>query len=244
MSSRFLRPSGGQRVIWYAELNGKANRQIRGQMRVHFLFLVAFMASNLPAWAETERISFGVRLFGLPVGVMATAINTEANGYAAASQFRTTGVVGLVARVRFEMESRGRGAHPDFDPAYYREDMDTGFRTSSSELALAPNDARVDPLAAILSILSDRKAGRGCAVSGQTWDGKRSMSFELAEYGRGDQGLTCTGVAVRLSGYTAEEMEEATHFPFTVDYDLSGAWLRVQRAVVDTIHGKVALVRR
>jgi hypothetical protein len=213
-------------------------------MRVHFLFLVAFMASSHPARAETERVSFGVRLFGLPVGVMATAINTEANGYAAASQFRTTGVVGLVARVRFEMESRGRGVHPDFDPAYYREDMDTGFRTSSSELALAPNDARVDPLAAILSILSDREAGRGCAVSGQTFDGKRSMSFELVENRRGDAGVTCTGVAVRLSGYTAEEMAEATHFPFTVDYDLSGAWLRVQRAVVETIHGKVALVRR
>jgi hypothetical protein len=244
MSSRILRFAGGQSVICYAGINSKTNRQILGQMRVLFLFLVAFMASCIPARAETERVSFGVRLFGLPVGVMATAINTEANGYAAASQFRTTGVVGLIARVRFEMESRGRGVHPDFDPAYYREDMDTGFRTSSNDLSFASGDERVDPLAAILSILSDREAGRGCAVSGQTWDGKRSMSFELVENRRGDAGVTCTGVAVRLSGYTADEMAEATRFPFTVDYDLSGAWLRVQRAVVETIHGKVALVRR
>ncbi len=216
-------------------------------MRFRFLFALVcglLGGTGSPVMAETERVSFGVRLFGLPVGVMATAINTEGNGYAAASQFRTTGVVGLIARVRFEMESRGRGTHPDFDPSYYREDMDTGYRTSSRDLSFASGDRRVDPLAAILSILSDRAVERGCAVSGRTWDGKRAMSFQLAEQSRGAEGVTCTGVAVRLSGYTAEEMAEATHFPFSVDYDLSGAWLRVRQAVVDTIHGKVALVRR
>ena len=213
-------------------------------MRLWFLIALFFAVPGAPLWAETERVGFGVRLFGLPVGVMATAINTEGPYYAAASQFRTTGVVGLIARVRFTMESRGRGTHPDFDPGFYSEDMDTGYRTSSAELSFPPGDARVDPLAAILSILSDRAAARGCAVSGQTWDGKRSMSFQLVEQARDTARLTCRGVAVRLSGYTPEDMAKGTRFPFTVEYDLAGEWLRVRRAVAETIHGKVALVRR
>ena len=41
-----------------------------------------------------------------------------------------------------------------------------------------------------------------------------------------------------------EDMAKAMRFPFTVEYDFAGDQLKVRRAAVETIHGKVALVRR
>lgn len=194
--------------------------------------------------AESLNSTFSVRLFGAPVGRMIVAANAAGGTYAAKGEFRTTGLVGLLARVRFTMSARGVGAPLRMRSRSYSEDLDTGFRTSAIALTFGASDARIDPLTALVAALVDRPASEGCAFDGKTFDGTRSMQVRIREASRSDGALVCSGRLERLSGYSAEEMEEATGFAFTVQFSEAGSELVVQRADVVTIHGKVALVRR
>lgn len=175
---------------------------------------------------------------------MVIAANTSGGSYAAKGEFRTTGLVGLLARVRFVMSARGKGAPLTMRPQSYSEDLDTGFRTSAASIRFAAGDSRIDPLTALVAALVDRPVAQGCRYDGQTFDGTRSMRIRIREGTASADGLVCTGQLKRLSGYKTEEMAEATTFPFSVEFARSNDRLVVRRAEVVTIHGKVALVRR
>jgi hypothetical protein len=197
-----------------------------------------------PAPGESLNSTFSVRLYGAPVGRMVVAANGDGRAYAAKGEFRTTGLVGLLARVRFTMRARGVGTLPDLRARSYSEDLDTGYRASATSLSFGADDPRIDPLTAFIAALLDRPTEAGCAFDGQTFDGERSMRIRIRAADKSATGLTCSGLLQRLSGYTAEEMAEATDFPFTVEFTRSGEQLVVRRADVTTIHGQVALVRR
>lgn len=212
---------------------------------VGMLGVCAVIWAGLPAAAETNAATFGVRLFGAPVGRMDLASNQNGKAYAARGEFRTTGLIGLLARVRFTMSARGAGGSLKMRPRRYAEDLDTGYRTSTANVSFSGEDQRIDPLTGILAALLDRDAGAGCAYEGKTFDGTRTMSVRIRPARQDDNGdLTCTGRLVRLSGYTDEEMANATSFPFTIRYQRTGGRLVTTRAVIETIHGDVALVRR
>jgi Protein of unknown function (DUF3108) len=206
------------------------------------LALVAALAAG--ATAESLNSTFGVRLYGAPVGRMVVAANTDGKSYAAKGEFRTTGLAGLLARVRFTMSAHGVGTVPRLSPRSYSEDLDTGYRSSSTSLAFAASDSRIDPLSALLAVLVDRPASTGCAFDGQTFDGERSMRVRMRAATESADGLVCAGQLTRVQGYTAEEMAQATGFPFSVQFNRTGDRLVVERADVKTIHGQVALVRR
>lgn len=196
------------------------------------------------ASGEPLTSSFSVRLFGAPVGRMVVAANAAGGSYAAKGEFRTTGLVGLLAKVRFTMSAKGVGAPLRMASRSYQEDLDTGYRASATSLTFGPGDPRIDPLTALLAALIDRPSSEGCSFDGQTFDGVRSMRIRIREGAKTDDGLTCSGQLRRLSGYTDAEMAEATTFPFTVQFTQAGDRLEVRRADVITIHGKVALVRQ
>jgi len=205
---------------------------------------VLMLGSGAVALADNLSSVFSVRLYGAPVGRMILAANAGGGSYAAKGEFRTTGLVGLLAKVRFTMSAHGVGAPLTMASRSYSEDLDTGYRTSATSLTFGTGDARIDPLTALLAALIDRPADTGCAFEGQTFDGTRSMSIRIREGAKTEDGLTCSGTLRRLSGYTAEEMAEATTFPFTVQFWQSGDQLMVRRGDVATIHGKVTLVRQ
>lgn len=198
--------------------------------------------ATLPALAETQR--FQVRLYGAPVGEMVLAENASGQAYAAKGLFRTTGLVGLLARVRFEMSARGAGALPNVTTQRYTEDVDTGYRASTVTLSFDGGDRRIDPLTAILAALQDRDAATGCAFDRRTWDGVRSMRITIGDGAAKDDGLVCSGSLTRISGYTPEEMANAVSFPFSVEFERQGTRLVAVRGDIRTIHGRVALVRR
>jgi len=214
-------------------------------MHTRSLLVLGWIAAlAFPAAAETQ--TFQVRLAGLPVGELVLAVNENGQAYAASGLLRTTGLVGLLAKVRFEMRARGRGQLPDpVAVTSYSEDLDTGYRASQVNLAFGGGDRRVDPLTAILAGLVDRAPGTGCHFDRATWDGVRSMRVTIGAGGAADgNALVCSGVAIRLSGYSAEEMAEAVRFPFTVRFADAGDALQATRADIRTIHGPVTLVRR
>lgn len=196
------------------------------------------------AFGDTASSTFSVRLFGAPVGRMVIAANTGAGAYTAKGEFRTTGLVGLLARVRFTMSARGQGAPLAMRSQSYVEDLDTGFRTSAASIRFGSNDRRIDPLTALVAALVDRPVDKGCRYDGETFDGIRSMRIRIREGASSADELVCSGQLRRLAGYTAEEMAEATTFPFSIAFSRTGERLVVRRADVVTIHGNVALVRR
>lgn len=204
------------------------------------------MALLLPASAGAQALasSYSVRLFGAPVGRLSIAANSNAHAYAARGEFRTTGLVGLLARVRFTMTARGAGAFPDYRTVHYGEEMDTGYRTSTADINFPSGDRRIDPLTGILAALLDRPQSKGCAFQGTTFDGARTMRVQIHEVRHEDDELICGGALVRTSGYSAKEMAQAQSFPFTITYERDGEWLKPSEGHVDTIHGKVALVRK
>lgn len=215
--------------------------------RVILSLVATLLLSLAPAGSahgDTASSTFSVRLYGAPVGRMVIAANTGGGGYAAKGEFRTTGLVGLLARVRFTMSARGQGAPLAMRTQSYTEDLDTGFRTSAASIRFGSTDARIDPLTALVAALVDRPADKGCRYDGQTFDGTRSMRIQIREGAANADELVCTGQLKRLAGYTTEEMAEATTFPFSVEFTRSGERLVVRRADVVTIHGNVALVRR
>ena len=217
----------------------------RGGVKLRWLvpFLFGWLALVAPP-ASAETLRFQVRLIGAPVGEMVLASNADGRAYAAKGVFQTTGLAGLLARVRFEMSARGAGALPDLRSRHYAEDLDTGFRASSVDLAFASSERRIDPLTAILAALDDRPAGASCGFDRRTWDGVRSMRILIDGGSDAGKGMVCNGLLTRLTGYTAAEMAEAVHFPFTVTFEPRGSVLVAVRADIRTIHGRVALVRR
>ncbi|RME14890.1 MAG: DUF3108 domain-containing protein [Alphaproteobacteria bacterium] len=197
------------------------------------------------AAADSEELRFSVRLGGVTIGELVLAINTGAGVYAAKGVFHTTGLAGLLARVRFTMTARGQGAPPRAVPEHYSEDMDTGRRVSSSSLSFPPGSGRLDPLTAMLSILRNRPASQGCSFAARTFDGQRVMGAQVRPgSGAHETGLTCEGRLERLSGYGPDELAEAKGFDFSVHFVPDGALLRVDRARTETVHGTVTLVRR
>lgn len=206
--------------------------------------LGAVLGLAQPLGAENLQSTFSVRLYGAPVGQMVLAANVASGGYAAKGEFRTTGLAGLLARVRFTMSSRGTGAPIKMVPRSYSEDLDTGYRTSANSLSFPAGDGRIDPLIAMLAALIDRPAGQGCDYDGKSFDGTRTMTIRIRKTSDSGGTLTCNGQIRRIAGYTSKEMEQATVFPFTVQLARSGDTLTVRRADVATIHGNVALVRR
>jgi len=215
-------------------------------MRMAMAVLAALTALiAAPASGDGAQAAFAVRLYGAPVGQMVIAKNADGAVYAAKGEFRTTGLVGFLARVRFTMTARGVGTMPNLRPNTYEEDVDTGYRTSAVRVGFTAGDSRIDPLTGLIAALIDRDARMGCAFDGQTFDGKRAMRVRIrpADNNPVDH-LTCTGQLTRLSGYTDDEMADAVTFPFIIRFERVGERLVAMRADIDTIHGKVALLRR
>lgn len=213
-------------------------------MRIWLVSLVLAVSVAGNAAAESLTSTFGVRLYGAPVGRMVIATNADGSSYAATGEFRTTGLIGLLAKVRFTMRARGVGALLNLSARSYSEDLDTGYRTSAVSVSFTASDPRVDPLTALVATLADRPAQLGCAYDGQTFDGLRSMRVSIREASDDAERLVCAGQLTRLQGYTDAELSEARGFPFSTEFRRAGDMLVVERAAVRTIHGHVSLVRQ
>jgi hypothetical protein len=209
---------------------------------IFFAVLVVAGAANAGA-SDTLTTRLGVRLYGLPVGQMVLAANAGANAYAARGEFRTTGLVGFLAKVRFTMSARGVGHLPGLTSRSYSEDVHTGYRSSSLSVDYPADDARIDPLSAMLATMIDRPRSAGCDFDRRTYDGKRSMRVRMWEAGEQPGQLLCKGELTRLSGYDAVTMARGTQFSFQVEFAKQDDWLALTRADVDTEHGHVSLLR-
>lgn len=195
-----------------------------------------------PCAAET--LVFQVRLSGVPVGKLEIVQSEGAGNFNTSAKFRTTGLAGVVAKVKVLMESSGTGALPDIDPAHYREDMHTGFRSSQTNLRFGSQDSRVDPMSALYMLVGTRPEAAGCAMNQKTWDGTRQLHIQMNEASRTQSTLVCNGYAARQKGYDAKDLERAAGFPGTVTYERRGTDWVATKLTVTSVHGPLTLLRR
>ena len=204
---------------------------------MRFVLLLLLLAG--PAGADNHR--YAVSMFGVRIGQMQLAVREGARDYALAARFRTTGVAGLLARVRFDMQATGRVNGPWLSPRSYREDVDTGRRQSSADLRFAAGDGRLDLISAFWMGLRDRPATLGCAFQARTFDGTRELHVSLRPAGESATMVTCVGVVRRGAGYTAAELAQRRQFPIEASYRRVGDLLRFHELKVHTLHGKAIL---
>jgi hypothetical protein len=208
------------------------------------VLLLVFLA--LPARAGSGLAAqFEVRVFGLPVGALVIRRSDDgAGGYAGEGRFATTGVVGLLARVWFEMHSRGQMRRMELAPRFYAEVMDTGKGPERSEAAFRPGDGRLDPLAAILTDVAPRPVSAGCAANREIFDGVRTNRLILVEQSRADDAITCAGEYRRVAGYSAQELARQPGYRLSITYRVTGDQMMADRVQSASDFGAVTLLRR
>ena len=221
---------------------------------------VALMLTTVaPAAGEVTKARFSVQAVGIKVGELHLEGEIVAEGYTARARFATTGLAGTMAPVRFDMAAYGSGR---FAPSGYREDIDTGTRQSTAQLAysggvpqlaggrlgkqdppaVAPKNLRgtVDPMTALFAVLRDRPADGFCDIDMAVFDGARLTRILLADAGNGE----CSGWFTRVAGYSTRELARFGRFRVRLFHGGHEGLMQVERVQVQTVHGPVTLLRR
>lgn len=221
------------------------------------LMLVCFAA---PAIAEQN---WSVRLLGVKVGQMQLNWTQNANTYDATARFQTTGMAGALAKVRFNLHSKGTTA-PTLVPLMYQEDMHTGQRQSAARVTFqngkpaqvtgrleqtkpsAPMvfSSPLDPMAALYESLHARPKEQLCKVDRQVFDGARLTHIRLIKRQTSGGDIICTGRYDRVAGYPAKAMAQADHFPIEITFQRQGPLWHPSRVKLKSLYGPVTLIRR
>lgn len=226
------------------------------------LAMALLLTPAATAAAEPQR--YAVRAFGVRIGELTLDTREAGGAYAASARFRTTGLAGALAHVRFDMRSEGK-LHPHLAPLSYVEQVETGRRSSDATLTFGsggptlsggragaegpavPARLRrntVDPMTALFAALRPRPRSALCDLDLAVFDGARLNRLTLARASEQAGTITCAGRFDRHAGYPPEEM--ARQPGFTVSLIFSGPQDRMQatRAEVETVHGPVTLILR
>ncbi|WP_372886910.1 DUF3108 domain-containing protein [Shimia sp.] len=224
--------------------------------------LLALTGAALPGAGRAEEL-WSVHAYGLKVGELRLAMEEEAGGYRGASLFRTTGIAGLLRRIRFDIRAEGRREGAGWRPLRYSGDIHTGRRQSRMALDFsgpvplrtAGEDApavpiaeqalagAIDPMTMAWLTLGARRQDP-CAFDQTQFDGTRltAIRFERGEEAEGMR--ICHGVYDRLGGYSAEELAEITRSPLSIRYRPTASGWQAVRLDIRTRHGPATLHRR
>jgi hypothetical protein len=216
-----------------------------------------------------DKGSFDLVMMGLTAGRLTFAGTQDGNVYAVGGELKSAGLLSLVRKVSYTASARGSVTDAGvFTPSSYSEKADTGSRQSESVMEYAggvpkvkvynpPRPPRkqdvdpasqggtVDPLTALYATLRDVDKGQECAVNVRMFDGKRASLLELSAPRRTGDKVQCDGEYRRVAGFSAKEMAEKVHFPFTLTYaPTDDGRMRVIDVSMDTLYGKARLTRR
>ena len=225
-----------------------------------FACLLLWLAAA-PARAEIET-RFDVLFRGVPVAEITLVARETGMAYALAGQVRATGLAGVFARLRFQLQAEGVMAGDLPRPRRYAEDVDTGRRVSQVEVSFAgdtpqilrqtpppgpeavpPGDAAgtVDPLSALWQLA--RGGTEPCGWRLPVYDGARRSDLSLGP-AAGDDTLTCAGAYTRVAGFPPEDMAERATFPFTATYATQDGAFVLTEVAATSLLGPIRIVRR
>ena len=95
-------------------------------------FALGFCGAQLNA--ENRNHQFKVYVNGLKVGEFVYAETFTSNAYATRGIIRSTGLAAVITQYKFDGEAHGRRSGNTFRPTRYREQSDTGNRSSNKEM--------------------------------------------------------------------------------------------------------------
>ncbi|MEI4486785.1 DUF3108 domain-containing protein [Frigidibacter sp. MR17.14] len=218
---------------------------------------------------QTDSATFTLSLLGLTAGTLTINGKVEGNRYGVTGRLQSGGLVSMIRKISYDAEASGRLAADRFTPSRYVEAADTGKRKTravmdydrgvpqlkeydpprkakAQDIDPATQGGTVDPLTAAYAVLRDVPAEGACTQSLDLFDGKRRTAVTLKNpRPHRNGGLMCDGEYRRVAGFDADDMAEASRFPFTLVYaPLSDGRLRVVEVAMDTIYGKGRLTRR
>lgn len=224
--------------------------------------LTGILTGATPALAEPQ--AWSVYAFGLPVGELRLAVSEAAGRYTGTGAFQTTGLAGVLKRIRFTVSARGRVGEDGYAPSVYEGFIDTGRRLSETRLEfaaglpvktagaqapatpIAVSDMRgaQDPMTVMWQVLRDQSDQTLCRFSQNQFDGTRLVRISLTTREQTGDSVTCSGTYDRIGGYSPEELAEMAISPLSVTYTRTGDAWRATGIRVRTRHGTARLRRQ
>lgn len=232
--------------------------------------IVALCAALAPA-AQARTVTeatFDVYFSGIRAGIVIFKGIVTDTQYSVAGRMQSTGLLSLVANLRYDATAVGRIRGDRFVPVRYEESANTGQRQSEAEMDYTrgvpqvkryapPRDPEpydldpatqggtLDPASAVFFLLRDVPADRVCQGSVDVFDGARRSLLAIATPRREGDAVICRGEYRRVAGFAPWEMDEKSRFPFTVVYRPNGDGLMaVDEVRIDTLYGTARLNRR
>jgi hypothetical protein len=237
--------------------------------RTAALALWLVLALALPARAQTEiEAQFDVYFSGIRAGLLVFKGLTTDTQYSAAGRLQSTGLLRIVADIRYDASVVGRIRDGRFVPVRYEEVANTGQRVSEAVMeyvdgvpqvkAFAPprdpkpddlhpatQGGTLDPASAVFFLLRDVPEAQMCPGAIAMFDGVRRSRLSVENPQRDGDTVTCSGQYRREAGFADWEMAQKSDFPFTVIYRQGEAGLMtVDQVRIDTLYGTAVLDRR
>lgn len=205
--------------------------------------LLTALASETPAAGSRLSAIYDVLVGGLRAGELMIEAEIDGGQYRGKASFRTIGLIRLFADNEMEVESLGRINGEGLEPLHYiartREGRDErlvrirydapGGPTvevtppfTKRPWSIAPEDQgdALDPLSAILAVLTPRRLEEICGRRIEAFDGRHRFAFEIAAPEARESGAICRGRYLRIAGYKPKKMRSRNaRIPFTLQLE-------------------------
>ena len=217
---------------------------------------------------QTDVAVFDISIRGITAATLTLGGAIKANGYAASGTLKSSGILGLLKKIRYDAKANGTVTNGRFTPSRYTETADTGKRQSEAvmaykrgvpqvksyqpprpprpdDIAPATQSGTVDPLSALYAVLRDVPAAEACKLRVFLFDGRRRSQVVLASPQASGDGVTCRGEYRRLDGFSPEDLAEKSRFAFALTYGPAAkGWVHVTEISMDTLYGQGRMIRR
>jgi hypothetical protein len=193
-----------------------------------------------PAAATTaaDTRTFDITLSGIRAGELTLSAARNGASYEAGSSIRATGLVGAVARIRYDGASTGRIAGDGSliperhvarsrSPRSERETEIVFENGQPTKVTVTPPRSRqvdpaeqagtVDPVSAAFALLLDDRAATVCNERVDLFDGSRRAQVVIGRPEQRDGRLVCNGVYVRVAG-EAHSVSDQREWGFRLVY--------------------------
>ncbi len=238
-------------------------------VRAFLLSVLVCLTTGLPALADQQDAAvFDISIRGVSAATLSISGAVNGKSYAASGVLKSSGILGMLKRIRYDASVSGTLTKGRFTPARYVEKANTGKRQSEAVMAYrrgvpqvksympprppakgdidpATQGGTVDPLTALYAVLRDVPMAEACNLKVFLFDGRRRSQVVLRAPKAEGGTVTCKGEYRRLEGFSAKDMAEKSRFPFGLTYSSAGdGMVRVTEISLDTLYGKGRMIRR